>query len=232
MSRVLSVLCVVAVAATLCASGIALGETTTWDAYADFHTDQNVSTDTWQYLYRQENGSLSGNFSTYGSGPEGYEVWGNVLTNYHFIGKNSSINSTGLVVHPYNGQPTDPNPFLSVIGWKSPINGVVNVDFSVTDLATGTLAVDDGVSYSLVKGNTTLTSGTIDAMGATGPISVSGVSMASGEMLSLQIGARSGMAYDLTGAAFTITAVPEPATAILVFVGVLGLLAYAWRNRK
>ena len=220
------------VTATLGASGIARGDTTTWDAYADFHSDHNLSTDTWQYLYQQENGTLSGNFSTYGPGPMGFDVWGNVLTNYHFVGKDTATDPNGLVVHPYNNQPTDPNPFLSEIGWKSPINGMVKVDYSVTSLAIGPPPAD-GVSYKLLtSGGTTLASGTINNGGATGMLSVNGVSVATGDMLYLQIGARSNMNYDLTGVAFTVTSVPEPTALMLSVCGLLGLLAYAWRTRK
>lgn len=236
MSRVLWILSVAVVAAALAASGIARAETT-WDAYADFHSDHNVSTDTWQYLYLQENGPTNSgysNFSTYGVGPEGYDVWGNVMTNYHFLGKNSSIDSTGLVMHPYNNQPIDMNPWLSVIGWKSPINGMVNVSFSVTDLSTGNLYPSDGVSYNLFRsgGTTPLVSGTIDDGGATGTIRVNSLAVAGDDMLYLQIGARSTMYYDLTGVTFTVTAVPEPATMAMLWYSLLGLLAYAWRKRN
>ncbi|MEN6406813.1 MAG: PEP-CTERM sorting domain-containing protein, partial [Thermoguttaceae bacterium] len=31
---------------------------------------------------------------------------------------------------------------------------------------------------------------------------------------------------------FTVAAVPEPATAVMLLGGLLGLVAYAWRKRK
>lgn len=234
MSRISLARCVVAIAAALAASSVARAETTTWDAYADFHSDHNQSTDTWQYIYQEENADLiRGNFSSYGPGPEGYDVWGNVLTTYHFIGKNSSIDSTGLVVHP-NNQPPDTHTWASVIGWKSPINGTVNVSFAVTDLSTGSEYPSDGVSYKLYRAGsaTNLTSGTIDDGGATGPISLNSLTVAQGDMLCVEIGARNTMYYDLTGVAFTVTAVPEPGTLALSVTSFVGLLCYAWRKRK
>lgn len=38
--------------------------------------------------------------------------------------------------------------------------------------------------------------------------------------------------YNVVGLAVTITAIPEPATCLMLATGVLGLLAYAWRGRK
>lgn len=236
MSRVPWVLCIAAVMATLAASTTALGDSATWDAYSDFRSDQNTPSDTWQYLYSgTQNGGDNTlpyvNFSQYGTTAFGKDGWSEG-TDWHFIGKDASVNPAGLFVHPF--YPEGFPPKISAIGWLSPITGVVNVDFSVTDLNVGDVAVDDGVSYFLFKAaeTTPLASGTIDRGGATGTISVTDVSIATGEILYLQIGSNARFDCDLTGVAFTVTAVPEPASLILAGCGAIGLLAYAWRKRK
>ena len=48
------------------------------------------------------------------------------------------------------------------------------------------------------------------------------------------IGARSGVSLPFTGEIgyFKIESIPEPGTITLLAIGLLGLLAYAWRRRK
>lgn len=238
MSRVLVTMsmCVVAVTATLVAPGIARAEITQWDAYTDFHTDHNLATDTWQYLYSAQDGGdpAAGysQFSTYQTGAPGYPVWCN-NTEYHFLGKESTDYPGVLVAHPYG-----PPSYVSAIGWKSPIAGTVNVSLSVESLFTPPAGSNpgSGVGYWLFKNQTSgeapLASGAIANGGASGTITVANIPVTSGDYLFLQIGPQADNLCDLTGITFTVTTVPEPTTLTLTACGLLGLLAYVWRRRK
>ncbi len=203
----------------------------TWNAFDEFNSTSNTVNDTWQYLYAEGDGSNNTGyvpFSQYSAGvPDDLPAWRNdVPENWHFIGKDVNIDPLGLLVHPFG-----PPAYIAAIGWKSPIAGVVNAELSVTDL---NVAEGDGQDWKLFKsgGATALSSGTILNGGTSGIITVSNISVASGDMLYLQINAGTTMAGDMTGVTFTVSSVPEPSAITLLVCGLFGLLAYAWRKRR
>jgi hypothetical protein len=203
-----------------------------WDAATQFSTTSNTAADTWQYLWAPGAGGDNSSydlFAYYMNGAANYPVWCN-NTQWHFIGKNTSVYD-GLVVHPFSYPPLDWPPYIAAIGWKSPIDGVVDTDFSLLDLNA---AEGDGQSWYLFKSGATtpLSSGVIDNGGNTGLIHVANVPVAAGDMLYLQIGPRGDFVGDLAGVQFTVTQVPEPGVLALLGCAVFGLLAYAWRKRR
>lgn len=164
--------------------GVATAEATVWNAVTDFSYTSNTATDTWQYLYNTTPG-INGGYTLFPN--SGTTVWGiggwtRPETGWHFIAKGAQ--DTTLTVHPfYNEVDTF---YTSTIGWKSPISGVVDVTFSEADLWA---AGGDGVGYWLFKQGsaTPLASGGINDGGNSGVITVNNVSVASGDMLYLQI---------------------------------------------
>ncbi len=213
---------------------MANGETTTWDAAADFHATGNTTDATWQYGYTTNaGGSMSGYdlFTAYAGVGPGYSAW--MTDAWNFVGKDPAV-STELRVSPWNnGELTD---FRTAdIGWKSPITGKVDASFSVTDQNTVYHPSFDGVTYWLFKSgsSTALSQGVMADAGTTGTITVPNITVASGDMLYLQIGPGANCSADLTGISFSVTqSVPEPAVLTLVGSALFCLVAYAWRKRK
>jgi hypothetical protein len=206
-----------------------------WDASTQFSTTTNTATDTWQYLWAPGSGgdnssySLFAQYDTSGASAPGYAVWDN-NSQWHFIGKNTSVYD-GLVAHPFGYPPLNWPPYIVAVGWKSPISGFVDVDFSLLDLNA---AEGDGQAWYLFKsgGATALSLGTIDNGGNTGLLHVSRVPVATGDMLYLQIGCRADFVGDLTGVQYTVTQVPEPGVLAMLGCAAMGLLAYAWRKGR
>jgi len=93
---------------------------------------------------------------------------------------------------------------LAIIGWKSPLTGLVNVSGFFSDLdPTGST----GVKWSVDKGSTRLASGTIQNGGAPQTFSLASVSITAGQVLYFTIDPDRDYASDSTGVDVTITAV-------------------------
>jgi hypothetical protein len=222
---------------------MAQAATVTWDAYNDFiagPTDQAV-TNRWQYLYNTQGDNNSGYtmLERWGSNGDGVagdgwttttpsDTWHNELV------AKDTVNGE-IRVHPFR-EPSAGNPDLTAtIGWLSPITGVVNAAFSLTDRDGNG---GDGVGYWLYKSGDAndayLKKGVLDngPDWTSGVITKDNISVQQGDMLYLRVGARGGYGWDLTGVTFTVTSVPEPTSLALAGFGLFGLLAYAWRKRK
>lgn len=198
-----------------------------WDALDDFHTTDNTSDATWQYL---DSPSIDANdnyslFTTYGTAPgPGCNAW-NSGRAWQFLGLEPVATPTELRLHPFN-------LLTSAIGWKSPIVGTVDAEFSLIDRAAGG---GNGIEYRLYQSgvSTALSTGSVANGSSSGTISLSGISVSLNDVLYLVVGCGgTDSTHDLTGFSFTITAVPEPSAAILTLCAIGGLLCYAWRRGR
>lgn len=215
---------------------VAAAATITWDAYTDFSTASNAAGDTWQYGYAAGQGvsgmdGLFGGYSTPCLGADFDYGWRNVGEGTfadHYVGKRTAASELG--VHPFT-LPDGTVPYTTVVAWKSPITGIVDVSLSVSSLADGEGA--DGVGYALYQqGNeTALKSGLLDPLASSGTLMQSGLAVSTGDMLYLHVAPRGSNAYDFSGITFSVSQVPEPGAMMLLICGVGGLLAYAWRRR-
>ena len=79
-----------------------------------------------------------------------------------------------------------------------------------------------GESYSALLNSTTtsLTS------------NLTGISVAVGDIITLDIGSYGDNATDYVGVFHTITYVPEPSSMAILGWALVGMLAYAWRKRE
>ncbi len=208
---------------------------TTWDAYDGFipGPDAQSSSSVWQYFQNPAHYVNSGYtlFDKWGATGAG-DGWTSVSPDdgWFFVAKDA-VNGE-LLVSPWG---TDPyTTKAAVIGWKSPVDGVVNASFSVTD-RNGSPG-NDGVRYWLYKGGTDdsayLEQGNLAEGGASGTIVHNNISVAMGDMLYLRVDPNGGYYCDLTGVTFSVSEVPEPNAIVLVLSGILGLVCYAWRKRR
>lgn len=208
--------------------GTHTAQATVWDAYSQYSTTSNSATDVWQYLTVSE-GANSGYspMGTYGYCGFAASTGWQDATSVPFIGQSASY-TNGLYILP--GEATE----AAVIGWKSPLAGTVNVDysFSISKLVSGEITYalyreGDDASLPLQSGTRTTSSGTIEGT----------VSIAYGKMLYLQLGpsyqnTTTDFWYDDSIVTFTVSGIPEPSSLMLMASGIIGLLAYAWRKRK
>jgi hypothetical protein len=228
---------VACVAVSMVSLAVARADMTTWDAYSGFSSSANNSSQTWQYMKATTGANndyeLLPLFATV---DVGFGAWRSAVadpdnTFLPYIG----LNNGEIQLHPGDltaGAPYTSGKAAAVIGWKSPVAGLVLASFSLADRnpAQGS----DGVSYALFEqGNAVaLTSGTINNGGASGTIDVSNIPVSLGQMLYLEIGPRTSINADWTGVTFSVTTIPEPSAFVLLSLGAVSLLAYAWRKRK
>jgi len=94
---------------------------------------------------------------------------------------------------------------LAIIGWKSPITGLVNITGYFSDLdPTGA----NGVIWSVDKGSQTLASGTIANGGPPQTFGVTGVSVSVGQVLYFTVDPDGDYTSDATGVDVTISQTP------------------------
>lgn len=224
---------ILCVAAMFCVASVAMAQATVFDAYTEFSSTSNTSTDTWQYLSVQDGTSNFANLPLYSTFPyQSYNGW-NTGNDFPAVGA-----SGGEIK-------MQPNiPYGAAIAWKSSEAATADVSFLVHDVDVGpstsgdpTDGSYDGVNYYLYQVDATpslLASGYVANAGSSGPIDVDGLSVSSGTVLCLLIDDGTvNHWYDTIGVSFTVTTItPEPTTSVMLIGGLLGLMAYAWRKRK
>jgi len=117
---------------------------------------------------------------------------------------------------------------LVVVGWRSPINGLVDVAGSFAKLDPG----GNGVLWFIDQDTTDIAQGDLPPNG-TGNFQLSHVTVTEGSFLYFVVDPKNGnFDSDSTGLQIYITAVPEPAALALLGIGALGVIGYRWRRRK
>jgi hypothetical protein len=206
-----------------------------WNAYDQFNTTAgtNNSSQTWQYL-RATDGSYTDDelLPSYIPSYYGWNCWRQTDSELPYIGKDVADGEVRL--HP--GNLSAPAPYTSgknqaVIGFKAPYTATYSISYSLADRASGD---GDGASFGLYKQDVgLLDSGYWDDGGSLALRTLTGVSLSAGQMLYLNVGNRGTIASDLTGVYLQVSSpIPEPGVITLCGIGLIGLLAYAWRKRK
>jgi hypothetical protein len=206
----------------VCSYGIAQVHAETWDAAAGWHTNHNLSTDTWQY-FRTDPGvdgyTLNTTLEDWSGGQYAWKGWGSYVCN---------IPSMPNILD------CAPDSQDVAVGWNSPINGAVQLSYSLAMPGDPTtVANSDGVEYWVCQGATQLRHGYVTPGQSTGVVTLANhLSVAEGEKLYLRIGKNGRIGYDDTKFNMTVTTVPEPAAIVLLATGLVGLLVGFWRKRK
>ena len=210
-----------------------------WNLTADFGSsnpqpDSCGDANVWYYLMGTSLSSkLPSYATTFGLSPSipGLDVWYQVVNLAPYIGKNTT-GSTQNLQDPTGGSghtvAWPPNtisvyPQLTggpvVVGWQSPIQGVVDVSSRVVVYdALGSCAGAGGLQYVLSLNGTTLTSGSVpNSHLAEQDPAVSDVAVTKGDVLYLSVTGVSPVRCATTGLDMTITAqqgqvTPTPAT--------------------
>lgn len=226
-------ICGLSVLGALLSGSVALGDSMSWDAYAEFSYTTNTSDSTWQYMSVTD-GNNSG-YALLANHYTGNDAgWKDSPTAMPIVG----VSGNAVWMLPYVSGTT---PIAAALAWKSPVTGMVDVAFSVSDVnySNPIDPTDNGVNYALFKQDlaTALYSDTIDPVGSTGTITVPNVPVSAGQKLYFQVGPRyAGSSRDFwwdgTAVTFTVTSVPEPAAIMLVVTGMIGLVVYSWRRQS
>ena len=185
------------------------------------HTDENTSSDTWQY-YRTDAGvagyTLNTNLFDWGGGQY---AWAN------YSQDNYVCNIPSLPTQ------LDMAPSLqdAAIGWMSPITGKVDVSYSLT-MPNIVGQTTNGIETGCFRARPSWAMASSPRVKRTGSLIAPNLSVEPGDMLYLRIGDNGGYGYDDTRFTMTVTSVPEPTAVVLLATGLLGLLAYAWKKQK
>ena len=196
-------------------------QSTTYDAYAGFHTTDNTATQMWQYMETVTPGA-NGSYTllpTYGPTPyHGMGWWGTPMSQTDVTGETDGT----IKVSPYWNGTDRRGP---VIAWKSPGVGSVDVSFSLRELSgisDSSTIPRDGLDYHLfVQGNPTeLAGGYLPGARSIGPVRVTGVAVSQGTMLYLQFGpGKVNHWHDFAAVTCTITGklqiIPESSSLVM-----------------
>jgi hypothetical protein len=234
MSRLPKALCVALIVSAMVSSAAA--STMSWKAYDDFIAGPTAqsSGNVWQYLQNANGDNNSGYtlFDKWAPTGAGMDGWTSTSPDdgWFFVAKDTANGE--MRVSPWGT--ASQSKLATTIAWKSPIAGLVEASFSVTD-RDATYAAD-GVQYWLYKsgaGNSEyLETGIVGKGGASGVITHGSIPVAVGDMLYLRVGPNVTYYNDLTGVTFNVNSIPEPSTIILLGMGLLSLICYAWRKCK
>jgi hypothetical protein len=232
MLRLQSLVCVAVASCALVQPVTAATET--WNAYDGFIAGPTAqsSSNVWQYLQNPAHDVNSGYtlFDKWAATGAGVDGWTSTSPDdgWFFVAKDT-VNGE-IRVSPWGSDASTTR--AAVLAWKSPIAGLVNASFSVTDRNP---ANGDGVRYWLYKGGADgsawLEKGSVANGGDSGTIVHNSISVSTGDMLYLRVDPNSNYYSDLTGVTFSVSSVPEPGTLVLLGAGLAGLLCYAWRKR-
>lgn len=222
-------------AALLFLGGVQLAHAEIWDAYADYNTTgTQTATDVWQYL-TAASGGTNGPYTampTYSSSDymgSWYEIW---RANEDYTAYFAKITGGPYGQTDLRADHGDP-ALNSVLAWRSPIDGVVDLSFQVRKQIDG----GTGANYYLFQdGNATpLSSGSITGGGegsSTGLVTLPNLAVSQGTTFYLQMDPAGDPNTDTLGVSMTVTAVPEPGTLVLLCGGFAGFMVFLRRNRK
>lgn len=196
------------------ASPVAAATPGPWDYFDDFSLAANPN-GVWHLMYEAGKTYAPASFvlldgtSDTNCGSGDVDQWRVGATGLPHIGVNKGTAvrqcSTSGFMQPESGNLHPDTSGLSVIGWKSPFTGGVRADGLVGDFDSGG---GDGVDWRLMKGSSTLDSGTV-ANGGADQVFSERTLVAENDFLYLVIDPRAGYDFDLTEISFTVTALPD-----------------------
>jgi hypothetical protein len=207
-----------------CALGIAacsITQAQTYDAVADFSIANNNPNGAWSY------GTLStftsGTFLPFNTGRSNVNFIGQLTWNnggnvpfYARVDANKSgiPHSTGSVFSPINQLDLDGESFIADVRWIAPATGDYTITgfFQHNDTANG----NGQVSVRIIE-NGTATLFSLNNSGQN-PFDLGTLTLPVGTVVDFAAGGFS-FAYDTTGLAVTIQAVPEPTSIALLILG-------------
>ena len=226
------------VIAMLLAVPNAHAELITYDSVEDFSIAENSDASRWSYRFADDQ-QIDGDYELLDRSTSSATAFSPALEGWGVSGRNNPgvlANRTGaasemtflpgnfipndsLYLHP-GGPGSDPGSTLGMIGlsWLSPVSGLANIFFSVSDLLpTG----GDGVDYFVVFNSstgpqTTLATGFVSTSAGDSGI-LNNVSVAPGDRIDFLISGRSNVIADATGLTATVqtSPVPEPSSLAL-----------------
>ncbi|MEM0898035.1 MAG: hypothetical protein AAGJ79_14255 [Verrucomicrobiota bacterium] len=209
---------------------------TIYNAVTDFSETVNSDTSTWSY--RISSGSLvrDGDYQLFDEFSIDSATWdpdtgiwrpNGVTSSFPAIGANNtggnilfnlfgSVNNFNwpdetIFLHPSNNS-------LVVLSWLAPGDGVIDVEFQISDMDNngGINGVGWFVDLGDASGN--LASGTVGTGGSSGPQTLNGVAVSQGDRLHFIIDSLGDIGFDATEMTASISFIPEPTTALLGLV--------------
>jgi hypothetical protein len=217
-------------AALIVLGGITSANATIWDAFTDFTTaDTQSSTSIWQFLTAPAGTTTYTPMPTRGGGWYDDTMTYSWRANDSYTAYFAKFDGGVHALTDLRADHGDPN-LDTVLGWCSPIDGVVDISFQVRKQIGG----GTGVNYYLYEeGNATaLSSGAIDGYGDSGMITLPSLSVTVGRKFYLQMDPAGDPNTDTLGCNMTVTTVPEPGTVVLLCGAFAGLAIFFRRNRK
>jgi hypothetical protein len=226
--------------------------TITYDANAEMYASENGATPsptfgTWSLGYRDVIASSDFTTFTAAVGDANAKGWAfdstwlpDVVVNYNAYTVDvaplytnlGEFPSTCLHLHPgfSSDDPDHPGSHqYTVLRWTAPEAGAVNLSANLFALGTGTTDQNILHNGAVVASNSFAASE--DPRSWNG--SQSNLSVGVGDTLEIVIGRGGGpINGNAIGAWCSVTYVPEPSAIVLAVIGLMGLLAYAWRTQR